>query len=109
MFKKTVPIALYNNLKNYIDLHKSIIFIIIIENKFFQVLSGKIMPISAEGNVQGNTQFCEAFLIAGGLTLITSLLQRDSLPPDVHYEIRQNIYLIVLQLLRYIIYLFSIS
>lgn len=48
-----------------------------------------------------SARFCEEFLMCGGLSLITTLLQKDSLPQEVDYEIRQNIYLIVLQILKY--------
>lgn len=47
-----------------------------------------------------SARFCEEFLMCGGLSLITTLLQKDSLPQEVDYEIRQNIYLIVLQILK---------
>lgn len=47
-----------------------------------------------------SARFCEEFLMCGGLSLITALLQKDSLPQEVDYEIRQNIYLIVLQILK---------
>ncbi|XP_069185948.1 ubiquitin carboxyl-terminal hydrolase 24 isoform X1 [Procambarus clarkii] len=68
-----------------------------------EVLSGKIMPISAEGHINNNAHFCEEFLMCGGLSLITALLQKDSLPQEVDYEIRQNVYLITLQILRYLL------
>ena len=72
-----------------------------------EVLSGKIMPPSTEGSMQGNGQFCEEFLVCGGLTLVTSLLRRDSVPQDVNYWMRQNIYFIVLQILRSVIHIFN--
>lgn len=68
-----------------------------------EVLSGKIMPVSQEGTMHGSAHFCEEFLMCGGLSLITALLQRDSLPQDVDYEIRQSVYLITLQILRYLL------
>lgn len=68
-----------------------------------EVLSGKIMPISLEGPINSNAHFCEEFLMCGGLSLITALLQKDSLPQEVDYEIRQNVYLITLQILRYLL------
>lgn len=68
--------------------------------EYLQVLSGKIMPVSQEGTMHGSAHFCEEFLMCGGLSLITALLQRDSLPQDVDYEIRQSVYLITLQILR---------
>ncbi|KAK8401660.1 hypothetical protein O3P69_001054 [Scylla paramamosain] len=68
-----------------------------------EVLSGKIMPISMEGTMNDSARFCEEFLMCGGLNLITMLLHKDSLPQEVDYEIRQNIYLIVLQILKFLV------
>lgn len=68
-----------------------------------EVLSGKIMPISLEGTMNDSARFCEEFLMCGGLSLITTLLQKDSLPQEVDYEIRQNIYFIVLQILKFLL------
>ncbi|KAG7165384.1 Ubiquitin carboxyl-terminal hydrolase 24-like 1 [Homarus americanus] len=68
-----------------------------------EVLSGKIMPVSVEGSMNSNAHFCEEFLMCGGLSLITALLQKDSLPQEVDYEIRQSVYLITLQILRYLL------
>ncbi|XP_068228806.1 LOW QUALITY PROTEIN: ubiquitin carboxyl-terminal hydrolase 24-like [Palaemon carinicauda] len=68
-----------------------------------EVLSGKIMAIASDGTVNGNAHFCEEFLLCGGMSLISTLLQRDSLPQEVDYEIRQSVYLITLQILRYVL------
>ncbi|XP_076051171.1 ubiquitin carboxyl-terminal hydrolase 24-like isoform X2 [Oratosquilla oratoria] len=65
-----------------------------------EVLSGKLVPVGVEGQMVGG--FCESFLRCGGLGLITALLQRDAFPVDLHYQIRQNIYLIALQLLKFV-------
>ncbi|KAK4305331.1 hypothetical protein Pmani_022773 [Petrolisthes manimaculis] len=68
-----------------------------------EVLSGKIMPISSEGTMHDNAHFCEEFLMCGGLSLIKSLLQYDSLSQEVDYETRQSIYIIVLQILKFLL------
>ncbi|XP_071548346.1 ubiquitin carboxyl-terminal hydrolase 24-like isoform X1 [Panulirus ornatus] len=68
-----------------------------------EVLSGKVMPVSQECVMHGSAHFCEEFLMCGGISLISSLLQKDSFPQEVDYEIRQSIYLITLQILRYLI------
>lgn len=58
------------------------------------------MPISSEGAVHDSAHFCEEFLMCGGISLIAALLQKDSLPPEVDYEIRQSVYIITLQILK---------
>ncbi|KAK7081025.1 Ubiquitin carboxyl-terminal hydrolase 24 [Halocaridina rubra] len=68
-----------------------------------EVLSGKIVSVSSDGSVNGNIRFCEEFLLCGGLSLICNLLKRDSLPPEIEYEIRQSVYLISLQILKYLL------
>lgn len=64
----------------------------------FQVLSSKLIPV--EGTMQFDSHFSDEFLSCGGLSILISLLHRESLPHDMDYEVRQSIYLIVLQLLR---------
>ena len=67
-----------------------------------QVLSSKLMPTTQEAGAQQSARrFCEDFLNAGGLHLVVNVLQREAIPLDVDYEIRQGCYAIALQLLRY--------
>ncbi|XP_050400806.1 ubiquitin carboxyl-terminal hydrolase 24 isoform X1 [Patella vulgata] len=69
-----------------------------------EVLSGKLMPTTedASSRVSAKT-FCEDFLLAEGLTLVVSVLQPESLPTDINYEIRQGCYSICLQMARYLL------
>ena len=60
-----------------------------------EVLSGKLMPLNETNMCQ---QFCQDFLECGGLRHILNVLEKDSLPVDTDYDIRQSIYLITLQL-----------
>ncbi|KAB7497647.1 Ubiquitin carboxyl-terminal hydrolase 24, partial [Armadillidium nasatum] len=66
-----------------------------------EVLSSKLIPV--EGTMQFDSHFSDEFLSCGGLSILISLLHRESLPHDMDYEVRQSIYLIVLQLLRYML------
>ncbi|GFO40770.1 ubiquitin carboxyl-terminal hydrolase 24 [Plakobranchus ocellatus] len=66
-----------------------------------QVLSGKLMPTSEDAASRASaTAFCAEFLHNGGLSLVVSVLQPESLPIDINYEIRQGCYSICLQLAR---------
>ena len=60
-----------------------------------EVLSGKLMPTNVTETSQ---QFCQDFLECGGLRHILNVFEKDSLPVDTDYDIRQSIYLITLQL-----------
>lgn len=67
----------------------------------FQVLSSKLMPTQEDQATQASAQnFCMEFLMNGGLSLVVSVLQPESLPPEINYEIRQGCYSICLQLAR---------
>ncbi|KAF8763443.1 Ubiquitin carboxyl-terminal hydrolase 24 like protein [Argiope bruennichi] len=62
-----------------------------------EALSGKLMPVSQDTNtVQSAQMFSNDFLSAGGLTLVLKVLQKDSIPNDVDYDIRQGCYLTAL-------------
>ncbi|XP_064607447.1 ubiquitin carboxyl-terminal hydrolase 24-like isoform X2 [Liolophura sinensis] len=69
-----------------------------------EVLSNKLMPTSYDLGVQHSAQsFCEDFLNAGGLSLVVSVLQKDSIPMEVDYQTRQGCYSICLQLARFLL------
>ncbi|XP_059140581.1 ubiquitin carboxyl-terminal hydrolase 24-like isoform X2 [Physella acuta] len=69
-----------------------------------EVLSSKLMPTAEDPPVQATAQsFCTEFLLNGGLSLVVSVLQPESLPADINYEIRQGCYSICLQLARYLL------
>ena len=65
-----------------------------------EVLSGKLMPLN-ETNI--SQQFCQDFLECGGLRHILNLLEKDSLPVDTDYDIRQCVYLITLQIAAFLL------
>ncbi|CAL1529935.1 unnamed protein product [Lymnaea stagnalis] len=69
-----------------------------------EVLSSKLMPTSEDPAMQASAQnFCMEFLLNEGLSLVVSVLQPESLPADINYEIRQGCYSICLQLARYLL------
>ncbi|XP_070196439.1 ubiquitin carboxyl-terminal hydrolase 24-like isoform X2 [Littorina saxatilis] len=69
-----------------------------------EVLSSKLMPTQDDAVSGGETRtFCEEFLNNGGLSLVVNVLQPESLPSDINYEIRQGCYSICLQLARYLL------
>ena len=45
------------------------------------------------------SKFGEDFLTAGGLRILTNVLEKDALPLDIDYDIRQSAYFISLQVL----------
>ena len=65
-----------------------------------EVLSGKLMPLN---ETDLSKQFCQDFLECGGLRHILNVLEKDSLPVDTDYDIRQSIYLITLQIGAYLL------
>ena len=67
-----------------------------------EVLSGKLMPTKSELLPQAQ-QFSHDFLNVGGLRLIFNVLERDALPMDIDYDIRQSAYLVALQLSAYLL------
>lgn len=61
------------------------------------------MPTHIEAGSAAVTQVvCEEFLNNGGLSLVVNVLQPESLPADINYEIRQGCYSICLQLARFL-------
>ncbi|PIK60874.1 putative ubiquitin carboxyl-terminal hydrolase 24 isoform X1 [Apostichopus japonicus] len=70
-----------------------------------EVLSSRLMPsIHDDAVTQSSAQsFREIFLSAGGLSLVTSVLQKDTIPHDVDLETRRGCYSIALQLARFLL------
>ncbi|XP_046339329.2 ubiquitin carboxyl-terminal hydrolase 24-like isoform X2 [Haliotis rufescens] len=69
-----------------------------------EVVSGKLMPTGDDIGTRLSSQtFCDDFLAAGGLSLVVNVLQPESLPSDINYEIRQGCYSVCLQLARYLL------
>lgn len=71
-----------------------------------EVLSSRLMPTKHSNNsylVNASQQFCADFVNAGGLGLILGVLERTSMPADVDYDLRQNAYLVALQLSDYLL------
>ncbi|KAG1652915.1 Ubiquitin carboxyl-terminal hydrolase 24 [Nymphon striatum] len=69
-----------------------------------QVLSGKLMPTSNEIGLMENTgSYKDNFMKAGGLKVITKILNSDSVPIDCDENIRQSCYYIALQIVRYLL------
>ena len=60
-----------------------------------EVLSAKLMPTNI---TEISQQFCQDFLECGGLRHILNVFEKESLPVDTDYDIRQSIYLVTLQL-----------
>ena len=71
------------------------------KNDVFQVLSSRIMPSSLPN--RSSAKFGEDFVRTGGLRQILNVLDKDALPFDVDYDIRQSAYLIALQLAGYLL------
>ncbi len=64
-----------------------------------EVLSSRLLPTYAGAVPDSAAQdFCTRFLDADGLGVILSVMDRNSLPPDVDYDVRQSCYLLALQL-----------
>ena len=62
------------------------------------------MPTACDiGTRLSSQSFCEDFLACGGLQLVVSVLQAESLAPEVNYTIRQGCYSISLQLARFLL------
>ncbi|CAL1268833.1 unnamed protein product [Larinioides sclopetarius] len=89
-------------LKNLLDVsyqtsHFKLLYIL-------EALSGKLMPVAQDTNtVQSAQMFGNDFLNAGGLTLVLKVLQKDSIPNDVDYDIRQGCYLTALAIARFLL------
>jgi len=68
-----------------------------------EVLSGRIMPCASFDNGNNDSKFGEDFIKAGGLRILLNVLEKDALPMDIDYDIRQSAYLISLQLAGYLL------
>ncbi|GFQ83735.1 ubiquitin carboxyl-terminal hydrolase 24 [Trichonephila clavata] len=69
-----------------------------------EALSGKLMPVAQDSNtLQSAQMFSNDFLSAGGLSLVLKVLQKDSIPNDVDYDIRQGCYLTALAIARFLL------
>ena len=68
-----------------------------------EVLSGRIMPCWSAAAGPSADKFGESFVRSGGLRLILNVLDKEALPFDVDYDIRQSAYLIALQLAGYLL------
>jgi len=66
-----------------------------------EVLSSRMMP--SQGHAGHASKFAEDFLTAGGLRILTNVLEKDALPLDIDYDIRQSAYFISLQLAGYLL------
>lgn len=61
------------------------------------------MPVMQDANtVQSAQTFSKDFIAAGGLQLVLNVFQKDSIPNDVDYDIRQGCYMTALTISRYI-------
>ena len=69
-----------------------------------EVLSGRIMQTNNSNLVSSNAnKFAEDFVKSGGLRLLLNVLEKDALPLDIDYDIRQSAYFIALQLAGYLL------
>ena len=69
-----------------------------------EVLSSRIMPNTNTNIVSSNAnKFAEDFVKSGGLRLLLNVLEKDALPLDIDYDIRQSAYFIALQLAGYLL------
>uniref|UniRef100_A0A2C9KAF6 Ubiquitinyl hydrolase 1 n=1 Tax=Biomphalaria glabrata TaxID=6526 RepID=A0A2C9KAF6_BIOGL len=99
----TVPVSPKETIRNLFDCNKPDMSAFrVLYN--LEVLSCKLMPTSEDLTTQASAQnFCVEFLHNGGLSLVVSVLQPESLPAEINYEIRQGCYSICLQLARYLL------
>ncbi|XP_022101626.1 ubiquitin carboxyl-terminal hydrolase 24-like isoform X2 [Acanthaster planci] len=70
-----------------------------------EVLSSRLVPSLQEDKAtQASAQtFRENFLSAGGLSLVISVLQKESIPQDLDEETRRGCYMICLHLARFLL------
>ncbi len=66
-----------------------------------EVLSGRLVPPG--GGDAAAQQFCLDFLNCGGLQIVLGVLERNALPTDIDYGIRQLVYLMALQLADFLL------
>ena len=68
-----------------------------------EVLSSRIMPNNTNIVSSNANKFAEDFVKSGGLRLLLNVLEKDALPLDIDYDIRQSAYFIALQLAGYLL------
>ena len=68
-----------------------------------EVLSSRIMPNNSNTVSSNANKFAEDFVKSGGLRLLLNVLEKDALPLDINYDIRQSAYFIALQLAGYLL------
>ncbi|XP_022656846.1 ubiquitin carboxyl-terminal hydrolase 24-like isoform X2 [Varroa destructor] len=64
-----------------------------------QVLSAKLMPVNQDNFSQA---FCEAFVRAGGVGMVLSVLHQDAFSAEIDYNIQRGCYFSALQVLRFL-------
>ena len=70
-----------------------------------EALSSRLMPSANDPTIQQNAEiFLQDFLKANGLEVLTSLLKLESFKSHNDYETKQDIYILLLQLLRLIFF-----
>ena len=68
------------------------------------VLSGRLLPTNLMGTgEQYSLLFTQQFHKANGLKAILQLFEKDYLPPDTEREMRQSIYILALQVTRFLL------
>ena len=68
-----------------------------------EVLSSRIMPNNSNVVSSNANKFAEDFVKSGGLRILLNVLEKDALPLDIDYDIRQSAYFIALQLAGYLL------
>ena len=68
-----------------------------------EVLSSRIMPNNCNIVSSNANKFAEDFVKSGGLRILLNVLEKDALPLDIDYDIRQSAYFIALQLAGYLL------
>lgn len=70
-----------------------------------EALCSRLAPLSSDaGTLQSSELFQQDFIKSGGMDVLINLLKLDSLPNYNNYEIKQNILILDLQILRLIIF-----
>ena len=69
-----------------------------------EVLSARLMPTHAAAVPAAAAQdFATKFLHSGGLAMVLGVMDKNAMPADVDYEIRQSAYRLALQLARHLL------
>ena len=68
-----------------------------------EVLSSRIMPNNSNIVSSNANKFAEDFVKSGGLRILLNVLEKDALPLDIDYDIRQSAYFIALQLAGFLL------